>query len=88
MPRGQREQARNMANNEKIGIVGTGRMGQAMARHLIKHGYGVLAQDIEPKALEAVRALGARDREDAGRGRQRLQVRHRRGRLRRRGRRR
>ena len=59
MPRGQREQARNMANKEKIGIVGTGRMGQAMARHLIKNGYAVLAQDIEPKALEAVRALGA-----------------------------
>jgi 3-hydroxyisobutyrate dehydrogenase-like beta-hydroxyacid dehydrogenase len=59
MPRGQREQARNMADKEKIGIVGTGRMGQAMARHLIKNGYAVLAQDIEPKALEAVRALGA-----------------------------
>ena len=27
--------------------------------HLIKHGYAVLAQDIEPKALEAVRAIGA-----------------------------
>jgi 3-hydroxyisobutyrate dehydrogenase-like beta-hydroxyacid dehydrogenase len=44
---------------EKIGIVGVGRMGQAMTRHLIKHGYAVLAQDIEPKALEAARALGA-----------------------------
>ena len=59
MPHGQREQARNMADKEKIGIVGTGRMGQVMARHLIKNGYAVLAQDIEPKALEAVRALGA-----------------------------
>jgi 3-hydroxyisobutyrate dehydrogenase-like beta-hydroxyacid dehydrogenase len=48
-----------MADKEKIGIVGTGRMGQAMARHLIKHGYAVLAQDIEPKAMEAARALGA-----------------------------
>jgi 3-hydroxyisobutyrate dehydrogenase-like beta-hydroxyacid dehydrogenase len=48
-----------MADKEKIGIVGTGRMGQAMARHLIKHGYAVMAQDIEPKAVEAVRALGA-----------------------------
>jgi 3-hydroxyisobutyrate dehydrogenase-like beta-hydroxyacid dehydrogenase len=48
-----------MADKEKIGIVGVGRMGQAMARHLIKHGYTVLAQDIEPKAQEAARGLGA-----------------------------
>ena len=48
-----------MADKEKIGIVGIGRMGQAMAKHLIKHGYAVLAQDIEPKALEAARGLGA-----------------------------
>ena len=48
-----------MAGKEKVGIVGVGRMGQAMARHLIKHGYTVTAQDIEPKALEAARAAGA-----------------------------
>ena len=48
-----------MASKEAIGIVGVGRMGQAMARHLIKHGYAVLAQDIEQKALEAARGLGA-----------------------------
>ena len=48
-----------MADKEKIGIVGTGRMGQAMVRHLIKNGYAVMAQDIEPKAVEAARALGA-----------------------------
>ena len=48
-----------MAGKEKVGIVGVGRMGQAMARHLIKHGYTVTAQDIEPKALEAARAMGA-----------------------------
>jgi 3-hydroxyisobutyrate dehydrogenase len=48
-----------MANNEKIGIVGAGRMGQAMTKHLIKRGYAVLAQDIEPKALAAALALGA-----------------------------
>src|SRR6188472_2303654 len=54
-----REQAQKMADKEKIGIVGVGRMGQAMARHLIKSGYAVLAQDIEPKAQEAARGLGA-----------------------------
>jgi len=48
-----------MAGKEKVGIVGVGRMGQAMARHLIKHGFAVTAQDIEPKAMEAARAVGA-----------------------------
>jgi 3-hydroxyisobutyrate dehydrogenase-like beta-hydroxyacid dehydrogenase len=48
-----------MADKEKIGVVGTGRMGQAMVRHLIKHGYPVMAQDIEPAAANAARALGA-----------------------------
>ena len=48
-----------MANKEKIGLIGAGRMGQAMARHLIKNGYAVVAQDIEPKAVETVRGLGA-----------------------------
>ena len=48
-----------MADKEKIGVIGTGRMGQAMVRHLIKHGYPVMAQDIEPKSITAARALGA-----------------------------
>jgi 3-hydroxyisobutyrate dehydrogenase-like beta-hydroxyacid dehydrogenase len=48
-----------MADKERVGIVGVGRMGQAMTKHLIKHGYAVLAQDIERKALETARAAGA-----------------------------
>ena len=48
-----------MADKEKIGVIGTGRMGQAMVRHLIKHGYPVMAQDIEPKSIDAARGLGA-----------------------------
>src|ERR1700742_3070455 len=48
-----------MADKEKIGIVGVGRMGQAMTKHLIKHGYAVMGQDVEPKALDVVRGLGA-----------------------------
>jgi 3-hydroxyisobutyrate dehydrogenase-like beta-hydroxyacid dehydrogenase len=59
MPSAQREKARIMADKEKIGVVGTGRMGQAMVRHLIKNGYPVMAQDIEPAAANAARALGA-----------------------------
>ena len=72
-----------MAGKETIGIVGAGRMGQAMTRHLIRHGYAVLAQDIEPKAVRgrprARRAVAATPAE-VGRS---LRVRHRRGRLRR-----
>lgn len=48
-----------MADKEKIGIIGVVRMGQAMTKHLIRHGYAVLAQDIEPKALVAAGGLGA-----------------------------
>ena len=48
-----------MADKEKIGVVGTGRMGLAITKHLIKHGYAVVAQDIDPKAIDAARAAGA-----------------------------
>ena len=37
-----------MANQEKVGIVGAGRMGQAMIRHLIKQGHAVLVQATFP----------------------------------------
>jgi 3-hydroxyisobutyrate dehydrogenase-like beta-hydroxyacid dehydrogenase len=48
-----------MADKEPVGVVGTGRMGLAIAKHLMKHGYKVIGQDIEPKAVEAARAAGA-----------------------------
>jgi 3-hydroxyisobutyrate dehydrogenase-like beta-hydroxyacid dehydrogenase len=48
-----------MASKETIGVIGTGHMGQAMVMHLIKNGYAVMAQDVQPKAVEAARALGA-----------------------------
>src|SRR5262244_860976 len=48
-----------MAGKERIGIVGVGRMGQAMARHLIRHRHAVLAHDIDPNALAAAGGLGA-----------------------------
>ena len=76
-----------MADRERIGIVGVGRMGQAMTRHLATRGYAVVAQDIEPKAVEAAKALGAEVRTtpaEVGRG---LRLRDRRRGLRRRGRR-
>jgi 3-hydroxyisobutyrate dehydrogenase-like beta-hydroxyacid dehydrogenase len=60
MPAAQRERERIMADKETVGIVGTGRMGQAMVRHLVKHGFTVVAQDIEPKAVEAAQSFGAK----------------------------
>jgi 3-hydroxyisobutyrate dehydrogenase len=49
-----------MANgNERVGIVGAGRMGLAMLRHLVKKGYVVTVCDISDKQREAARSLGA-----------------------------
>jgi 3-hydroxyisobutyrate dehydrogenase len=50
----------NMADGrERVGIVGAGRMGLAMLRHLVKKGYKVTVCDISDKQREAARALGA-----------------------------
>jgi 3-hydroxyisobutyrate dehydrogenase len=43
----------------KIGFVGTGTMGQPMLNNLIKKGFGVVAYDIVPAALDAAVKLGA-----------------------------
>jgi len=49
-----------MANTkERVGIVGAGRMGLAMLKHLIKRGYAVTVCDISEPQREAARALGA-----------------------------
>jgi 3-hydroxyisobutyrate dehydrogenase-like beta-hydroxyacid dehydrogenase len=48
-----------MADKERIGIVGTGRMGLAITKHLIKHGYAVVAHDIDQTALGGACAAGA-----------------------------
>jgi 3-hydroxyisobutyrate dehydrogenase len=44
---------------EPVGIVGVGRMGLAMLKHLVKHGYEVTACDLDPKQLEKAKAAGA-----------------------------
>ena len=44
---------------ERVGIVGAGRMGLAMLRHLVKRGYAVTVCDISDKQREAAHALGA-----------------------------
>ena len=48
-------------NGEKarVGIVGVGRMGLAMLKHLVKQGYPVAAYDIDDKQLAKARDAGA-----------------------------
>ncbi len=49
-----------MADNKaRVGIVGAGRMGLAMLKHLVKKGYAVTVCDISDKQREAARAAGA-----------------------------
>ena len=44
---------------ERVGIVGVGRMGLAMLKHLVKHGYQVTACDIDDKQLAKASDIGA-----------------------------
>ena len=44
---------------ERIGVIGVGRMGLPMVKHLIKHGYSVCAMDINPDNVAKACALGA-----------------------------
>jgi 3-hydroxyisobutyrate dehydrogenase len=44
---------------ECVGIVGVGRMGLAMLKHLVKHGYQVTACDVDGKQLDKSRDAGA-----------------------------
>ncbi|HLH97656.1 MAG TPA: NAD(P)-dependent oxidoreductase [Xanthobacteraceae bacterium] len=44
---------------ERIGIVGVGRMGLAMLKHLVKRGYAVTACDLDAGQLTKARAAGA-----------------------------
>jgi 3-hydroxyisobutyrate dehydrogenase len=44
---------------DRVGIVGAGRMGLAMLKHLVKHGYAVTVCDISEKQRTAARAAGA-----------------------------
>jgi 3-hydroxyisobutyrate dehydrogenase-like beta-hydroxyacid dehydrogenase len=44
---------------ETVGIIGIGRMGLAMCRHMLKHGYQVYARDVDDKQLAEARKAGA-----------------------------
>ena len=54
-------QTEDKMNGEKarVGIVGVGRMGLAMLKHLIKQGYQVTACDIDDKQLAKASDIGA-----------------------------
>src|SRR5215831_6571332 len=49
----------NEAAKERVGIVGVGRMGFAMLKHLVKHGNQVTACDLDDKQLVKAREAGA-----------------------------
>ncbi len=50
-----------MANaKEKVGMIGVGRMGQPMVKHMVNHGYDVTCVDISEENLAKVRAMGAK----------------------------
>jgi 3-hydroxyisobutyrate dehydrogenase len=44
---------------ERVGIIGTGRMGQPMVKHMLAHGYEVTAFDINAENRAKVGAMGA-----------------------------
>src|SRR5258708_39171928 len=46
-------------SKERVGIVGVGRMGLAMLKHLVKHGYAVTACDLDQAQLAKGREAGA-----------------------------
>ena len=73
-----------MAENKKdrVGIVGAGRMGLSMLKHLVKKGYTVTVCDISEKQREAARAAGAAIVKTPRRSRQGERHRHPRRRLR------
>ena len=49
---------------EKVGIIGIGRMGMAMAKHLLKHGYELSVCDINTDVVQQAKAMGAKACDD------------------------
>jgi 3-hydroxyisobutyrate dehydrogenase len=48
-----------MSDKSRVGIVGVGRMGLAMLKHLVRHGHPVTAYDVNEKQCDAAQAAGA-----------------------------
>jgi len=53
-------QRREDMAQERIGVIGPGRMGLAMVRHLVKAGYEVTVADIDPERVKLAEKEGAR----------------------------
>ena len=49
----------NDTSKERVGIIGVGRMGLAMAKHLIRHGYAIAACDVNADNAAKAAELGA-----------------------------
>jgi 3-hydroxyisobutyrate dehydrogenase-like beta-hydroxyacid dehydrogenase len=47
-------------SKERVGIIGVGRMGLAMAKHLVRHGYALSVCDVAAENAAKAGALGAR----------------------------
>ena len=47
------------ARNDRIGFIGLGMMGGAMAANLLKHGFALIAHDIDAAKNDRIAALGA-----------------------------
>ncbi len=47
------------SDKERVGVVGTGRMGLAMVKHLVKKGYTVTACDVNAENAAKAKSLGA-----------------------------
>ena len=45
---------------EKVGVIGLGKMGRPMCRHLHTKGFQVIGFDIAPEAVRAVEQLGVK----------------------------
>src|SRR5512147_1507920 len=44
----------------RVGVIGLGKMGRPMSRHLLANGFEVVGYDVVPAAARKVKALGAR----------------------------
>lgn len=52
--------ATSAQNKERVGIIGAGRMGLPMVKHMLKHGFSVSACDINAANLQKAREMGAK----------------------------
>ena len=52
-------------SQERIGLVGPGRMGYAMLKHMIKQGYPVTVTDINADTVKKAKAAGAKSVKNA-----------------------